>query len=80
MTVFSSPSSNFMETKLWRPISPFLCQCYSNVVAMINYFLARLQHASHIVLKFLSASSLPIVILQVRSDSDLFLHFYDSVS
>lgn len=66
MTIFSSPSSKFMEAKLWRFSSPLLCLFYSNVVAVINYFLDRLQQAIHTLLKFLRDSSFPIVVLQVQ--------------
>lgn len=66
MTLVSFPSSELMEMKLWRSSSPFLFLFYSNVVAVINYFLDRLQHAIHKVLKFLSDSSFLVVILQVQ--------------
>ena len=47
-------------------LDAFLFLFYSNVVAVINYFLDRLQHAIHKVLKFLSDSSFLVVILQVQ--------------
>lgn len=55
-----------MEMELWRSSSPFLFLFYSNVVVVINYFLDKLQHASHKVLKLLSDSSFLVVILQVQ--------------
>ena len=55
-----------MAMKLWRSSSPFLFLFYSNVVVVINYFLDKLQHTSHEVLKFLSDSSFLVVIFQVQ--------------